>query len=102
MMDAVALRTLKDKTQPVRRRHIPVVKQLGQASEEHGQRRSFRLETDQQIYDGAGEHAVGQNLDGMLVKAGDYFDALRTMVYLVQPAPQEVDLVPPAVPPVVN
>ena len=38
----------------------------------------------------------------MLVEAGDHLDALRAVVDLVEPAPQEPDRVPPAVPPVVD
>src|SRR5262249_43942063 len=38
----------------------------------------------------------------MLVEGGDDLDPLRAMVELVEPAPQKIDLMPPAVPPIVN
>jgi hypothetical protein len=38
----------------------------------------------------------------MLVEARNHFDPLRAMVHLVKPAPEQVALVSPSVPPVVE
>src|SRR5262249_39822874 len=100
VMHAMALGTLHDEAEPVRRRHGPVVDQLGDAGERDGERRRLRAEPEAEIEDGARQHRVHENLERVLVEAGDDLDALRAVVYLMEPAPQEVDLVPPAMPPV--
>src|SRR5262245_14587801 len=60
MMHAMALRALYEKTQPVRRLHIPVIEQFGQSRDQHCLRRGLRPESDQQVENRAREQAVGQ------------------------------------------
>src|SRR5436309_2482069 len=101
-MHAVAFRPLKDVTEPIRSLDIPMVEEFGQAGQQDGAGGRFRSDAHNQIQDRTGNHTIGENLKRMLVKAGDDFDALRTVVKLMEPPPKKGRFVPPTMPPIVN
>ena len=100
VVDAVALRPLKEKTEPIRSAHVPVIDEFGEAAQEDCPGGSRRSEPNEQVKDGAGQSTVGENFKRMLVKTGDHFNALRAVVHLMEPTPQEIALMTPAMPPV--
>ena len=88
VVDAVALGTLEEVAEPVGRPHVPVVDELGQARSGHRPGGGRGPQAHQQVEDRAREHAVGEDLERVLVEAGDDLDALGAVVDLVEDPPE--------------
>src|SRR6516225_10350532 len=97
---AVALRSLKDVSEPAGSFYIPVIDEFGQAAEHDGACSRLRFSAYTKVQNTAHDQAIEQNFQRMLVETGDDFQALRTMVNLMNPPPKEWRSVAPAVPPV--
>jgi len=80
VMDAVAFRPLEQKAQPIRRAHIPVINEFGEPAQQDRSRGSLWSNSYDKIEDGAGECAVRQDFERMLVEAGDDLDPLWTVM----------------------
>src|SRR5688572_14030889 len=102
VVNAVALRPLEEKAEPSWRRDVPVIHELAEAAQGHGSRGGLGPKSDKPENDGAGEKAVYHDFRRVLVEAGDDLDALRAVMHLVEGAPEERRLMPPAVPPVIE
>ena len=61
-----------------------------------------RSDTDDQVEDAADDEPVGNELERVLVEARDHLDALRAVMQLMHPLPEELNLMAPAMPPVVH
>jgi hypothetical protein len=98
----VRLGALDEVAHPVWRLHVPVEEQLQQPGQQERECGRRRVEAHHQIEDEQGAEAVDEGLHRVLVEGGEQLDALRAVVELVEPAPEEVALVAQPVPPVVD
>ena len=83
VMNAVAFGALNPISQPMGCAHIPVIDELGQAGDQHGDRRSERFDTDEQVDDRARDDAVHEDFERVLVEARDDLDPLRAVMHLM-------------------
>ena len=95
-------RSLDDVAKPMWRLDVPMIEVLRQSGGEDRQASGLRSNAHEPIDDGAGEDTVDDDFRGVFVEARNDFDSLRTVVDLVNAAPEEWNLVPPAMPPVVD
>src|SRR5262249_15580560 len=102
MMHTVALGALDQEAEPARRTEVPVVEQLRNPGQKNRSAGARCVQAEQDIDDSRREHAVEEDLRRVLVEGSQDFDARWTVMDLVQRTPEERDLVPRAVPPVVD
>ena len=77
-----------------------MVAEFPDAAEKHSTCARGGTEPEQKINDHAREHAVDEDLKGILVEGRQNFQALRAVVHLMQPSPQKVRAMTPQMPPV--
>jgi hypothetical protein len=96
----VHFRTLEDESDPPRRTHVCVVEELAERRERRVDRARAEIEAEQRVDDERAEDRVDRHLQRMFVERGDDFDPLRAVMDLMEPEPEDVELVSPTVPPV--
>src|SRR3954465_12762596 len=100
VVDAMHLRPLEDEAYPPRRPDVGVVEKFAERGEGRVDRAGLQIETEKGVDDQRSEDRVHRHLQRVLVERRDHLDPLRTVMDLMESEPQQVDLVPPAVPPV--
>src|SRR6266446_2448644 len=102
MVHAMALGALQDIAQPVRCPDVPMIEKLGKAGGGESEPGARGVQAEQREDDQGREQPVHEDLDRMLVEAGQHLDAGRAVMKLMEPAPEKRDLMARAVPPVVD
>lgn len=102
MMDPVGFGTLDDPADPLGGSHIPVVEILCDRRACRVDRGGFNADPEKTVNDQGTEDRVEENLDRMLVEAGQGFQSLRGMVQLVAETPEPFRFMADAVPDIVD
>jgi len=102
MVHAVRLRPLEKVTQPLRGFDVPVVKEFAHRDQQRVIRSGNNITAKERVNDQTAEEGVEQDLDWMLVKAGQDFKSTRGVMNLVQDTPEKLRFMAIAMPPVEN
>lgn len=100
VVDSMHFGALEDEANPAGRPDVGVIEELAQRGTQRVDRASLQREPEHRVHEQAADDRVDDHLAGMLVERRDYLQALRTMVDLMESAPQQVVLVAPTVPPI--
>lgn len=100
VVDAVHLRALEQVAEDVRGAQVRVVEHLAERSEHDVVGAGLDADAHHHVGDEAAQQRVEDHLGRMLVEGGEYLDALRRVVQLVEQPPERVVGVARAMPPV--
>lgn len=100
VVDAVHLRALEQVAEDVRGAQVRVVEHLAERGEHDVVGAGLDADAHHHVGDEAAQQRVEDHLGRMLVEGGEYLDALRRVVQLVEQPPERVVGVARAMPPV--
>ena len=102
MMNAMRFRSLKDKSEPLRRIDVPVIKKFPNRDQNRVVGGCIHTYSKQGEKDQAAKERIDPDLDGVFVEAGNNFEPTSGMMNLVKRSPEKLRLVSVAMPPVIN